>query len=98
MRCPILPLTVVPGMANVQLVVVCAMHLSEVMIVRTKPVPIWTNATVTVIAMPVNAFVTHVMVVPPVLLKCVLIIVVAMLALVRTVYVFAVKVGAVNIV
>lgn len=39
-KCPILPLTVVPGMANVQLVVVCAMHLLEVTIVRTKPVPI----------------------------------------------------------
>ena len=56
------------------------------------------NATATVIAMPVNVFVTHVMVVPPVLLKCVLIIVVAMLVLVRTVYVFAVKDGGVNIV
>jgi hypothetical protein len=56
------------------------------------------NATATVIAMPVNVFVTHVMVVPPVLLKCVLIIVVAMLVLVRTVYVFAVKDGVVNIV
>jgi hypothetical protein len=39
-KCPIPPLTVVPGMANVQLVVVCAMHLLEVTIVRTKPVPI----------------------------------------------------------